>query len=274
MKSVFGKILLAAFFAPWLIGASGCPNAFQEMADPNSDAALFFQAQQEIDIPNFDKALVTIAKATPKGQASRRGRNVAASAYAGRCGLNLIDLASKMTNLGSVTLYNSLLSTFKTVPTASTAPDDCLAAEQNIVAIPAASAQKDDFVFLAFNSFAKIGTTLAKYADLDDNGVVDPAFNACTTMSDAQVAEIGTGLTLALLGIQNSGLTLDATSSFTDLCARLASEAMSPNICLKTTAASFTALELLALRSMIKGNEIGFGTCGGTTGSSAACRCP
>jgi hypothetical protein len=258
---------------PWVLGASGCPNAFSELADKDSDAAIFYQAQMEIDIPDFNRALTTLALATPRGLATRQGRLVTASAYAGRCGLALVDLASKVANSGSNSLYTTLLAAFKTVSNTSTAPDDCYSAEQNIVAIPAASAQKDDYIFLAFTSLAKIGTSLAKVADTDDDGVVDPSFNACTTMTDADVRQIGTGLTLTMLGLTNSGFAMNGGSAFTDVCTRLAAAAGSASICTKTTASDFSASELLALRAMMKSSEIGFGTCGGTLGSGT-CVCP
>jgi hypothetical protein len=270
VKTIF--VLLGLL--PWVLGASGCPNAFSEMADKDSDAALFYQAQMEIDIPNYTLALATLAKATAKGLATRSGRLVTASAYAGRCGLNLVDLASKIANGGSNTLYTTLLASYKTVETASTAPDDCYSAEQNIVAIPASSAQKDDYIFLAFNSLAKIGTILAKVADTDDDGVVDVGFNACTTISDDDVNQIGTGLTLTMLGLTNSGFSMNGSNAFTDVCSRLAALPGAATICSKTTIGSFSANERLALRAMIKSTEIGFGTCNGTTGSSAACLCP
>lgn len=267
------EILIAVLMTPWILGASGCPNAYEEFADQTSDEALFFKAQTEIDIPDYNRALATLTKASPKGLSTRRGRLVRASAYAGRCGLDLLDLATRISNIGTATLYSVLLPAFRSVATASTAPADCLLAEQDIVAIPASAAKSDDYVFLTFNSFAKIGTLLAKVADTDDDGLIDPSFDPCTTMTDADVRQIGTGLTLAILGITNSGITLNTGSAFTDLCARLAVLSGTSSICTKTAAASFSAAELLALRSMMKGNEIGFNTCGGSTGSSSSCSC-
>lgn len=265
--------LLTFLMIPWILGASGCPNAYQEFADKYSDEALFFQAQTELDIPDYDRALATVSKATPRGLSTRRGRLVKASALAGRCGLNLLDLATRISNMGTSTLYNTLMPAFRSVTSSSTAPADCLAAEQNIVAIPASSAKPDDYVFLTFNSFAKIGTLLAKVADTNDDGLVDGSFDPCTSITDADVREIGTGLTLAILGVTNANLNISPSAAFTTLCSRLAAQSGSASICTKTTASSFTAGELLALRSMMKGSEIGFNTCGGTTGSSSACLC-
>ena len=273
IRKSFQAAALVTSLLPWILGASGCPNAYSEMADKDSDAAIFYQAQMEIDIPNFTKALETLTSASAKGLATRPGRLVMASAYAGRCGLNLVDLATKISNGGTNTIYTTLLAAFKTVATASTAPDDCYQAEQNIVAIPSASAQTDDYIFLAFNSLAKIGVTLAKVADLDDDGVVDPAFNACTTMTDADVRQVGTGLTLTMLGLSKSGFSVNGGNAFTDVCTRLESVTGSAAICEKTNASDFSATELLALRAMMKSTEIGFGTCGGTLGS-AGCTCP
>ncbi len=272
------KILSLILLSPWVLGVSGCPNAFEEMADKNSDDAFLYAAQMAIDNQEYTAAIQTIEKMTTEGQASKDGRLIKGVAYAGRCGLNLIELAEKLKDMGSTTVFTVLTRAFANVPTVSTRPEDCLAAEQSLLAIPTAEMTSDDWVFLAFLEFAKIGTYLARVADKNDDGNVDtaaPAFNSCSTISDADTRQLGTGLTIGILALARAGSALlgDVTSSISTVCTRIAAAAGSASVCTKTTASAFTAPEVLALRAMIKGNELGFGTCGGATGSSPACLC-
>ena len=272
--SIAQPVLAMVLLLPWLLGASGCPNLLANTADKTTDAAVFYDAQISIDAGDYSGALAKLAAGSSSAQTSHQGRIMMATAYAGRCGLDVVDLAQKFSVMGSSTLFNTFLGAYHTVTASSTAPADCYSAEQQVLAVNSNEMTKDDWVFLAFVEFAKVGTTLAKIADTDDDGVVDPSFVSCS-MADADAGQVGTGLTIALNAINNSGVALlsAVTTSLTSLCTTAASTSGDAQICAHTDASSFTANDLKVFKSMIEASEIGFNTCGGTTGS-AGCICP
>jgi hypothetical protein len=204
-----------------------------------------------------------------------------ASAYAGRCGLDLLSLATKVadgTEAGS-TIFTILLGAYKGATVSNLA--DCVLAEQTMTGLgTGTSLSSDENILLAFVEFAKIGTVLAQSgADADHDGVVDGSFNACTNdadnITDADVQQIGTGLTLALDSIVASSASVagDAVNSMKTVCATIDTFLSTTGFCDQFATTDFDAMEILGLRSLLKSSEIGLNTCGGTLGTGT-CHCP
>src|SRR4051812_28398315 len=73
---------------------SSCLNLYSELADKNSDAALFYEAKDYSNQKDFDSAINVIEGQMGAGYQARRDVQVfLASAYAGRCGLEYLQMA-------------------------------------------------------------------------------------------------------------------------------------------------------------------------------------
>lgn len=257
---------------PWIIGASEC-NAFSGTADKTSDAALMFGARQQIDQANYSNALTIISQMTTAGRNTHDGRLLEASAHAGLCGLNLITFASDVSSgISTSTLMTLLMKEMKS----ATSYSDCVSAETLLLGITTAEMTADDWVFLAFVEFAKIGAALEN-GGLDSpahSGTVDTAFNTCTAaapLTDAIVADIGLGIAVAIRSITNSGLSI-GPSGMSALCS---SPINYPCNATSTTDFSGNATYMSLIRTLIKTNEIGLNICGGSVASSIPCApCP
>lgn len=274
------KKLIFIFVAPFLMAVSGCPNAFVESAQKTTDDALLFSAEQHANAYEWTEAIAAINAMSTSGKAKRETKAALASYYAGRCGLNLLDMANVIKNqMATTKLWPMVLSAMA----GSTVADlnDCVLGEQALLSIDTVAANRtpDENVELAFIEFAKMGAALAQSkADLNGDGVVDGGFNACssTDISDAAAQELGSGLMLTANALAASGASIagDVTTSMTNMCSTIEALPGFAGFCSHTASTDFTGALLLGLRALMKSNEVGFNSCGGSVGSSGACSCP
>jgi hypothetical protein len=267
--SYFLKTIVPIVFClPWIVGASGgCPNVYQSFAQTTSDPALLFQAQQLINSGNYTGAITTIGNMTSAGQATHDATVLLSTAYVGRCGLDMLGLATSIANMGTTTLFNTLETVFSGA-TAST-KSDCDTADVLMTGLPASELSPDDDVFLAFVELAKIGTTLVT------SGATTAAYT-CSTMASADVRQVGSGLTIAYNSLVASGAVIAAPiiTAMKALCTVIASPpASDATFCTTTNPASFTSNELDVIETLIGANEIGVNSCGGAS-YTGSCHCP
>lgn len=255
----------------------GCgQNAFRESAKRETDEALLFEARKQMNGSNWTQAITLIGQMSSTGQADRGTKAALASAYAGRCGLNLITLADRLANAGSTNIFTIFMTSF-TGATASTITD-CSQAETTLQSISTTPASRtaDENVMLAFIGFSKIGAILSTYADTNHDGTADPGFNSCNVahLPDAMLREIGTGITLAVAALAQSGGTIGSAlgTSVTSACSTLAGINPAYDFCAITTTAGFSVNQVKALGGLVKTTDNpGIGTC---AGDLATCVCP
>lgn len=251
----------------------GCHNVFSDLANKTTDDALFYQAQQQINVSNYDGAVTTIQTMSNGGKAARSTQDLLASAYAGSCGLDLLGLSTALASLGNNTLFESLLTQYQSG--AAVQVTKCVSAEA--VLKPLSNRTADESLLLAFTELVKIGRQLSIVADLNHDGFADVAFDSCA-MSDADATIVGTGITTFLMALTASNLpiaagvtsTLSTTCTTIDQALALASPGYS-GFCTKTT---FNSTELKAFKSLIRSKEIGLKTCQAGSGDFMSCICP
>lgn len=255
------------FLCPWMLGVTEC-NTFSGAADKTSGEALMYTARQYIDAGDYDNALTTIALLTATVRGSHDGRVLEATAYAGKCGLNLVSLAKALADdLDTRKLMQILLTQMKTGT--QTIYGHCTSATTLVQGISASDMTSDDYIFQAFIQFARIGSVLASLpgVDADDDGGADAGANAviCTAGFDVDTDNVGVALNIAMSSITSSGITVDASlqTAYTNACT-----AGFP--CAITTVGGFNALQRLAIRTFIRAEEIGLNTC---NGASTSCPC-
>ena len=276
---IFRKWMLLAFASFFMMSATGCPNAFLETANKTSDDALLFSAEQHANNSEWSAAITDINSMTTGGKAKRETKQALASYYGGRCGLNLLNLAQSLKDNSPSTKLWPIVMRYMVGATAAQLAD-CKLGEQTILAIDTVATNRNanENVLLAFLEFVKMGAALASSnADANHDGVIDGTFNACSTTDivDASVQELGTGLTITSRALSASGFGASGvTDAVATLCATM--ETYQAGFCDTTDPTAFASgsAVMKALRALIKSNEIGFNSCGGSLGSSLACTCP
>ncbi len=232
-----------------------------------------YTAQQQINASDYADALTTLSSVSATTLNTHAGLLLTATANAGRCGLNLVNLASQVSTMTSGTSLMQLMLAYMAGATSYT---NCKTAETEILAMVPAQITADDYVFLAFIELAKIGAILETSpsgADPTHAGTVAASFTPCTATAtgipDAEVGEIGVSVDLALSAITKSGISF--ASSVTSVLNKVCKPTGQID-CSVTTASSFTAPELLLLRTAINTSDLGLNTCPGTM-SNLSCVC-
>lgn len=258
LKPVFSLLLLA----PLILGNGEC-NSFTGSANKNSDDALMYSARLAVDKKDFDGAIEIMSRISADRRGSRDGRVLEATAYAGKCGLNFIGLAKEIVDkIQFRRLFEVLGSNMRSV----TSYEPCATAETVIRGIPPEEMKSDDYIFLAFLEFAKIGAVLAADGAIDANGSVVGTYDSCA-MSDQDAGEIGTGINLAVSAIVASGIpvagsTTSIVKALCDVIETIPPGDLSP--CGIYDPSGFSADQLRAIRIVTQSNEIGLNTCGGS----------
>ncbi len=273
----FHKTLItsvAFFFVAVLVSCS--QNALLESAKRDTDAALLFDAKKKMNSSLWTDAITTIGRMSATGQAERATKVTLASAYAGRCGLDLIRLADQISSSAGTNFFAILGSAMRTAT--GTSVTDCISAETTLLSISTdpAALTADENMMLSFVGFSKIGAILATYADLDDDGSADVGFDACNTgdIPEAMVRQFGTGITIAVASLNASGSSIasDLGTAVTAACTTLAGVNPAYDFCSVTDPAVFSADHVKALGGLIHTSDNpGVGTC---AGDIATCVCP
>ncbi len=242
-------------------------NLFDEIADKDTDEAIYFQAKQEINARNYTLAITLLESLSPSFIANPSRMPVYASAYSGRCGLEFLTLLTTMQNQGSSTFFGILMNAFPGALAANV--QDCIDSENILQTIGDETVRSGDANLLAaFNGLAKIGTILSSLADTDDDGNADPSFEQCDIanddLPDAMVRELGAslGVVLTSLGAIGTDYIDDSLSDISSLCAPPSPPEMAA-ICNKTEPGDFTADEVRFLRYAVGSNDIGIDSCAG-----------
>lgn len=253
-----------------------CSNLFLEMSDKTTDKAKFYAAKLKLDQSDWTGAIADILSMTADYQARREVKVVLASAYAGRCGLDFLDLAEKLQNAGATSFMSVLFNAFRLKTATNLA--DCRSAETVLKTIGATAARtSEENLLMAFVSLAKIGVILAIRADGDVDGVVDTNFSPCDSngangLADlpddasatnyADTTEIATGFGLFMTSVAMAGAGDSAGDTWTELqanCATLEALGGIGSVCDNENRADVDTNEQNAMRAILMDNSnIGF----------------
>lgn len=277
MKKQAGLSLLKSIFLFGLIlsNLSCSMNMLSASAKIDTDEARLFQAKMLMNKSKWDDAITQITGMTTAGQAQRDVKATLASAYAGKCGLNLITFADQLSSSSS-NLFALFLNTMKSAT--ATEVTACEAAVTLLTSISSSAAARtaDENILLAFTSFAKIGAILAVYADTNNDGSADGGFDSCSTaqLPDASLRSIGTGVTIAVASLTASGGNIGSalSTAVNSACSSLAGVDPTWDFCAVTDPTAFSAVQVKAIGGMVTSTDNpGLGTCNNTL---ANCVCP
>lgn len=253
-----------------------CANFFGELSDKTTDKARLYDAKRFLDQSKWTEAIEKINLLSPEYQARRDVRALLASAYAGRCGIDMLNLINAINTGGSSEkLFVTLL---KTMTNASvTTIGDCMLAETTLKLIGNETVRTvDENLLMTFIEFGKIGAILNFRADIDDDNLFDSAagdagFDACDnadipqndTVTDyASMSQLVVSISNLVLSLSASGSSI-AGASLTALVA-LCSQG-GTNVCNITDTSAVGDNERKVMRAIINANEVGLTVVNDTT---------
>lgn len=256
----------------FLLTACEPSNLFDDVANTDTDEAIFYEARRQMNQQNYNRAIVLFGDLSTDFRSQRTIVATEASAYSGRCGLNFINLVETLEGLTTTTtIYGFLFNIF--LNGTDDLISDCQQSETLLESIGDYTQRTvDENILMGLSSLLKVGTILSRYADIDGNGVVDAGFDHCdlVDLPDAAVREIGTGTAHAILSASAAGsdINQDVLTEITDLCA------LDPNLntfCTNTDPSAYSATEVQILRTLVGSSDFGIGAC---TGDLLTCLCP
>ncbi|CAM6001622.1 unnamed protein product [Sphagnum balticum] len=225
----------------------GCGNIFTSVSPQNTDAALFDTATNQVDGSQWTLAIATLNEMSAAALATTEAQDLLAAAYAGRGGLNLLNLIQDLGNIGSTTLFTELLKIYD--GSGQSQFSDEVTAEgiiQNIGPLAANRSLNENTLMVGIE-LAKLGTLIAARADPNDTGVYSASFNSCRTITPSDATQVVTAIgnlidSFSSVSASIPGLSLGAIA--TD-CATLGT------LCTVTTASAVTANEIRLARTLV-----------------------
>ncbi len=243
------------------ISLSCSQNLFQNTSSLSPDEENYAKAMNALNMQSYDQVIAIVNnQMTPAGQFTPKVRELLASAYAGKCGLNFLDYTNKLTQQSSGSAMSNLLKPFIQVPVN---PASCRLALQTMELIgPTASRTNNQNIFTSITGMVLIGTALRGYADLSPplgDGIAD--INLCTGFTDAQINDIIIGF--GFFNKNFSAVTSTMIGSYSSFAlgdvVKLCNNAVGPAACSVTDPASITPPMRDSFRDLVNTQEYGIG---------------
>jgi hypothetical protein len=260
------------------------PNVLANLASTGGDAAVYEEARKKVDDRQWDSAISMITVDLSAAYQTRADvKETLAGAYAGKCGLDFVNLATGLANSNSVAqLYRFFMVAMKNKIVVPSACDSAQAVIESFGNSAARTA--DQNLFLTIIGIAKSGAWIRVKADQDlaglGDGAMDAGFDPCnaTSFPDQNVIQATVGLGLVLNNVTTiasrlAGSTLNDINFFNANCLA-AMQLIDPTVttCDLTDVAFVTSKKALFRSLLNEGSTIGFGGCTTDTPFSA-CPC-
>ena len=265
------QVLVLCFF--FLTSCNPSANILKNLSAKTSDEAMYEDALKLVDTQDYAGAISKILATTASFQTNTTVKQTLAGAYAGKCGLVFLTFVKNLSGATGAPL-SFLMSAFTSV---TVSPSDCYLAQtttESTFGSTSSARGTDTNFFLAVLGMVKIGTYLRASADTNQDGVVDTVatvpslsadYDSCnsSSISDANVIQVGTGLGLILDNLAAISSSLSGTSSTGFATLQTACALITPNPCTITdpNSANWTATTIKAIRSVIKSNTFGIESC-------------
>jgi len=258
-----------------------CANLFSDLSVKDSDNAKLFQAKLELDRSQWTEAITTIGTLSPTLQATADVQTLLASAYAGRCGIDMLNLINGVSQSTGGLLFETLLETMTNATLANI--DDCILAETTLNAIGAPAARTvDQNLLMTFVELGKMGAILNFRADLSGDNkydrVNDITWNACNNADLPQHDAVGDAASAdqfvySVSVMYQSLLASGSTIAQADL-ANITTICTAGAFCNVASPAAVTGPQRTAIRGMISEDQsVGLGTVWGHGKDSVAAAC-
>lgn len=248
-------------------------NLLNDFADKNTNDAKLKSAKMSMNDKDYATAINYLNSLSPDYLAQRSVQALYASAFSGRCGLDFVDMSTRISGLTGSNLFLNLMQLFPGKTT--TDLGYCQTSETTLKNIGDESVRTvDENLLMTFSSMVKMGVALSAYADTNADTIVDPTFDHCTTITDAHMREIASGIALTVLSLTAAGVTIGGgvTTGLSNVCAL--DPSLAP-LCTSTDPTSYSPTLIQALRMAVGSSDYGLNasTCAATFGTPG-CICP
>ena len=256
-------LLRSSLYALLLSGVSfSCSrNVLTDASSKTTDADYLLFAQQALNSEKYDEAIQIITqKMSLDAQNQVQAREVLASSYAGKCGLNFIEYTQALSQQTTGSAFKIMMMPFvgKTV-----SPQNCRTSLDTMELIgPTAGRTQNQNAFVAIVGMVLIGSASRGYADISPalgDGTAD--VNICSGVTDAQMDDIiiGFGFMSKNFSALSSSL-IGGTSQTTlnqviNTCSTVAGET-----CQITDPTKITVSVRNTVRDLMNTQEYGIGT--------------
>lgn len=259
-----------------LLLLEGCSqNILSEFGNKNSDEALLFDAKTAINAQQYDDAIsIVTQRVSATGQQSTSAREILASGYAGKCGLNFIDYVTSLADSVSGSTFVLVSSPFVAVPVS---PDFCLSSLQTLDLI-GTNAQRttNQNAFASIVGMVLMGSATRLYTDdapVNGDGSQDVVDASCA-LTDAQIDKIilGYGYMSQNFGAISDSLGASSSTTISDsitTCTALAGAS-----CSNTDPAQITVQMRDTMRDLMNTTQYGVGTADGSNPLLIPAACP
>lgn len=182
-------------FTVVLMMASSCStNVFENASASSSDETLLLDAKIAINAFDYQTAIdIVTSEMSAEGQATTEAKEVLASAYAGRCGLNFVTYLDALSNVTTGTGFGILMAPYAGI---AADPASCLLALNTLETI-GTSAQRtaNENAFAAVVGMSLLGTQMRTALDIAPTSVGDGTVdgNVCA-MTNAQLDNVILGM--------------------------------------------------------------------------------
>ena len=259
-----------------LMSAPGCTkNIFNELGAKNSDKALLYDAEVAVNEQAYDYAISIITqRVSASGQQTAQAREILASAYAGKCGLNFVDYISSLSSAMSGSSFVLVKTPFvgKIV-----APDACLTSLQTLDLIGTkAQRTQDQNAFAAVVGMVLMGSATRLYSDdapANGDGNQD-AVNISCTLTNAQIDNVILGYAYMAQNFDALTSQLGSSTSTTISDSITTCNSIAGAACSNTDPAQITALLRDTMKDLMNTTQYGVGTADGSTPVLIAAACP
>lgn len=267
--------VILRLLAALLIFESCGVNVLSEFGAKNSDEALYFDAQTAVNAQRYDDAITIITtRVSASGQQTTRARELLASGYAGKCGLNFVDYITKLSTAVSGSTFVLVSTPFVAL---SVAPDFCLTALQTLDLI-GTNAQRtiNQNAFAAVIGMVLMGSATRLYTDdvpVNGDGAQDAVDISCAIPS-ANLDKIILGYGYMSQNFSAISAQIGATSSTTISDSIATCSAIAGSSCSNTDPALITAQMRDTMRDLMNTVQYGVGTRDGSSPALIAAACP
>lgn len=171
------------FILVFLTATSCSKNIFQASASTDSDDSLLVDAKAAINAFNYQSAIDIITlQMTATGKAAVSAKEVLASAYAGKCGLNFVNYLDSLSHATTGTGFGLMMAPYVGI---AADPDSCLLALNTLETIgTSANRTANENAFAAVVGMSLLGSQVRTAVDVtptNGDGTLDSSVCAMTT---------------------------------------------------------------------------------------------
>ncbi len=254
----------------------GCSNnILSELGSKNSDDALIFDAKTAVNAQLYDSAINIITlKVSVSGQLKVQAREVLASAYAGKCGLNFINYTSGLATATTGSAFRLASAPFVGIPVL---PASCLASLLTLDLIgPNAQRTLNQNAFASVVGMVLMGSATRFYTDnipVNGDGVQD-AVNISCGLTNAQIDNVILGYAYMAQNFSALSGQIGASSSTTISGSITTCTAIAGSSCSNTDPTQITTQMRDTMRKLLNTVQYGIGTRDGSTALLIQAACP